>query len=224
VIYPLSEVFSSLQGEGLYAGTRMTFIRFAGCTVGRPYTREAKQALGLNVYQERCEDWSGASFACDTDFRSKTKLSVEEIMKLPAMDNAMRVCLTGGEPLMHDLYPLLHALHEAEIKVHLETSGTIPVVKNGNWDWVTVSPKKLFLPSVLREADEIKVLVGKDFDDDRFNLAFASTFEYRNKLWVQPINGEFELDRDNIAKCIRLTEAYPWIRLSTQVHKIWKVR
>jgi len=33
--YIVAERFKSIQGEGLYAGTPMAFIRFVGCSVGK---------------------------------------------------------------------------------------------------------------------------------------------------------------------------------------------
>lgn len=224
MIYPIAEIFDSLQGEGAFAGTRMCFIRFAGCTVGRPYTPEARKTLGLNLYQEQCRAWDGAAFVCDTDFRAKMKLTEEEIMQLPEVANSPRVCLTGGEPLMHDLWPLFRLLNQEEKLIHIETSGTIAAAASNVWHWLTVSPKRGYIPSVLEHADEIKILVGPDFNEDEFADKFANVPVFRNKLWVQPINGEYELNRENIERCMRLTERFPRVRLSLQLHKVLNIR
>ena len=75
--YPISEIFTSPQGEGVYAGAMMTFIRLAGCTVGKPFPKEKYQSRkdpiegahnipGLAVYTEKCTLYDGREFACDT--------------------------------------------------------------------------------------------------------------------------------------------------------------
>jgi organic radical activating enzyme len=69
------------------------------------------------------------------------------------------VVVTGGEPAIHDLEPLVNALHRAELKVHLETSGAFPI--RGNFDWITLSPKRWKLPLAesLAKAGEFKIIV-----------------------------------------------------------------
>jgi 7-carboxy-7-deazaguanine synthase len=218
--YPVAEVFTSIQGEGLYTGAAMTFFRFAGCTVGRPYTAEARTAIGLSVYQERCSNWDGQGFACDTNYRKAEYLSVPQLMERVY---APRVLLTGGEPLMHDLGPLVSALLAAGLRVHLETSGTIAggILTTYPGMWVTVSPKAGYRAEVLARADEIKVLVDHSFSEERFLHEFGKSLDI---VWVQPVNREHEIDRENLARCIALIKRHPRVRLSSQAHKYWKVR
>ena len=52
--------------------------------------------------------------------------------------------VTGGEPLMHDCFPLTRELHAAGFKTHIETSGAYPL--SGEWDWICLSPKKFKKP------------------------------------------------------------------------------
>lgn len=220
---PISEIFTSIQGEGLYSGTAMTFVRFAGCSVGRPIPpaeRDPKEP----AYRELCHAWDGRSFLCDTDFRRKEVLTVAELIdKIP--QNVRRVCFTGGEPLNHDLLDIAWALRHGDHIVHVETSGTVelPVWANNDWVWLTVSPKKDVLALSLSRAHEIKLLV-----DSEFNLKKAdelvSQCSQNALIWVQPINSEWELDRRHIDSCIEIIKQRPGWRLSSQLHKIWKVR
>lgn len=216
--YPISEIFQSIQGEGQFAGTAMTFIRFAGCTVGKPYAPSARNALGLQPYQERCCDWAGNNFSCDTNYRQHARLTVEEIVS--EVGDAKRVCLTGGEPLMHDLDPLIRALKP---HIHIETSGTIELTSAALLaeSWVTVSPKFGCLDSMLAKANEVKILVGQSFDEQKFTSKYRYYF---NTIWVQPINQEHEIDQLNLQRCVQLVLKYPQIRLSSQLHKLWKCR
>lgn len=236
--YPVAELFASTQGEGRWAGHAMSFIRLAGCTVGKPYTAAAREQLGLQVFQERCTDWAGESFACDTNYRSKHKMSVVELCNAPEIVNALRVSITGGEPMMHNIAPLAIALIKLGKYVHLETSGTINLTPFVNdvvahmWLcenitdrehrlWVTVSPKQYCLPSSLALASEIKLLVGAAFDE----LKFVDTYtQYMDKLCVSGINDYANVDLDNTTRCVRLQQKYPQLKITVQLHKILGVR
>jgi len=70
--YLVNEVFSSIQGEGIYVGTPMNFIRFCKCNLG-------------------CR-W------CDTSYQKGVEMSIPCILK--KLDKRIPwVSLTGGEPL-----------------------------------------------------------------------------------------------------------------------------
>jgi 7-carboxy-7-deazaguanine synthase len=222
--YPVAEIFDTLQGEGPHAGRAMTFVRLAGCTVGKPYTRAEQETDGLYIFQEKCRDWAGTAFACDTDYRMRRWMTVDEIVGEVSMSHLGYVCLTGGEPLMHrGAAALIQALLARGIHVHIETSGTIAF---GGWArhelcHVTVSPKHNYQVTCLVAAHTIKVLVGPGFDEVVFMNRFGS---YLDKLWVSPVNGLHELDKENQKRCIQLVMAHPDLRMSTQLHKIWGVR
>lgn len=221
--YPVSETFTSPQGEGTHTGTLMTFLRFAGCSVGRPFTQDERLLVPefgiLQPYQEKCTAWNGLSFACDTNYRRAETLSVEELLNRV---EAPSVCLTGGEPLLHDLEPLVEALLAVHKYIHVETSGTIEIPPYMlDRTWVTISPKHGFKRRAILNADELKVLVGAQFDETEFLAEFSS---YLDKVFLQPINEEHKIDFTNLNRCLELQKAYPTVRISTQMHKIWNVR
>lgn len=222
---PVAEVFESIQGEGQFSGTPMTFIRLAGCTVGKPYVEKSKcenLTHGLAPYQEECTTWAGEKFPCDTNYRMASRPSLADLVKMPEVTHARRICLTGGEPLMHDVSELLDVLNSHGKKTHIETSGTILIERHrASFHWLTVSPKYGCLPKMLETADEIKVLVGTGFDEAAFVQKFRG---YMHKVWLSPINGEFSLDMTNARRCIELVQKYKELRLNTQLHKIFGVR
>ncbi|MEM1625994.1 MAG: 7-carboxy-7-deazaguanine synthase QueE [Sulfolobaceae archaeon] len=118
--YWISEIFTSIQGEGNVIGIPSNFIRLAGCLL-------------------RCI-W------CDTKyswFKYEGKLmSVDEIIN--ELDKEVKVTtITGGEPLLQDLVPLASKLKEMEHKIIVETSGTIRPSKKliELVDVFSVSPK-----------------------------------------------------------------------------------
>ena len=238
---PIAEIFESPQGEGAFAGTLMTFIRLAGCTVGRAFT-EAERSSGmfgiLQPYQEKCTAWDNAKFACDTDYRAALKLTLQDLAAEPLIANAKRICLTGGEPLMHRdevLIPLLQLFANAKKTVHIETSGTISVrqlfsrvdavqiLDRHLSTWIAISPKKGVLDDNLWFADEIKILVGSQFDENVFVAKFGGCFG-SGRVWLQPINNENALDMENVERCLALQRKYKDLRLSLQMHKVLGVR
>lgn len=219
--YPVAEIFTAPQGEGMHVGRLMTFVRLAGCTVGKPYSPVDRTALGLNVYQERCTDWTGHEFPCDTNYKMAQRMTVAEIMAEVEKGGVRRICLTGGEPLMHDVSKLIYAASSVRYPIHIETSGTIDIAR-----WITVlpsgvhiavSPKADYLGQMLQKADELKVLVGADFDEIKFVGQFGA---YLHKTFLQPINNENTLDKENIARCLAIQMKYPSVRLSIQMHKV----
>jgi 7-carboxy-7-deazaguanine synthase len=239
--YPISEIFVSPQGEGVYAGVLMCFVRLAGCTVGKPYPREDYQPreentfVGLEdmppkfkIYTEKCTLYDGRTFPCDTDYRTKHRMSPYQIMQeIPK--NVKHVCITGGEPLMHNLDNLLSYMWGEDKHVHIETSGTIDKFLKKEV-WVTVSPKFNVHYDMLRRADEIKILVDKDFEPDHpitalsdgmVQLVMLSDLAEQKPLYIQPVNFENEVNKENLQRCLDLQQEYPNFRVSPQMHKLF---
>ena len=135
--YPVMEHFYTLQGEGRYSGQAAYFIRLGGCDVGC-------------VWCDVKDSW---------DATAHPVMSVTDIVATAATHPGRIAVITGGEPAMHDLGPLTEALHEAGFRTHIETSGAHEL--SGSLDFVTLSPKKFKapLPSALKQADELKVVV-----------------------------------------------------------------
>jgi len=98
----ITEIFYSLQGEGLLAGVPTVFVRTTGCHL-------------------RCS-W------CDTaySFYGGEELSVDEILDEVRQHPTDNVCFTGGEPLIQDEAPeLVETLLDEDCEVVIETSGSL---------------------------------------------------------------------------------------------------
>jgi 7-carboxy-7-deazaguanine synthase len=115
----ISEVFASIQGEGLLAGVPSLFVRLSGCNL-------------------RCV-W------CDTPYASWNpegeEWSVGRIVDWTRDYQAYRhVVLTGGEPMLFpEIRDLSLALSDRGLHVTIETAGT--VWQNVACDLMSVSPK-----------------------------------------------------------------------------------
>lgn len=235
---PIAEHFHSIQGEGSYVGTSMHFIRLAGCNVGKPNmatvfasgNQQEDKILPLLASGEKafvCQSWDGRSFFCDTDFKSKQQLSVEALME-ETWEN--HICLTGGEPLIH-LEKLINFgfFEQARVNhkvVHIETSGTISLpsyilsLRDDKVVWITVAPKFLAKAENLFFADEIKLLIDKDFV---MNNVPETVLNHPN-VYISPINYIDEVNRINVDYAMEVLKSRPDWQLSCQWHKFLGVR
>jgi 7-carboxy-7-deazaguanine synthase len=230
--FPVAESFLSCQGEGQFVGVMMQFIRLAGCTVGKNFSVTEKSLFKVtNNYQHRCETWDGRGFCCDTNYDMHEKMTPKQMSDLCLKNGVKRLCLTGGEPLMHHETPSLVSYLAAHgIIVHIETSGTIPLTRlrmtGGMFGsvWIAVSPKFGYLEEEIRNhASELKLLIDADIDEKDLVRRFISKF-VMIPIYIQPINDEHTLNMDNMRRCVELQQKYPSLRLSIQAHKIWGVR
>ena len=138
---PLMEEFYTIQGEGFHTGTAAYFVRIGGCDVGCHWC-DVK------------ESWNAA-------LHPPTQI---EMIVANAKKYAETIVVTGGEPLMWDMTALTTQLQNADMKVHIETSGAYPL--SGTWDWICLSPKKNKLPTqtVYAKANELKVIIHNKHD------------------------------------------------------------
>ena len=231
---PIAETFHSIQGEGTYVGTPMHFIRLAGCPVGFKATEEAATSLGDNYAPipsmengrraSYCKTWDGRRFTCDTDFSCHTYKTVDELI---GETWEKHICLTGGEPLIHqqNLISLgfFQQANARRIVTHIETSGTVMLdkcLRDDSRYWITIAPKWNFLPLMMQHANEVKLLVDENFDVDKFTC-YPQTGA---QIWVSPINGEKTVNQENVQRCLEILKTHPTWRLSCQWHKFLNLR
>lgn len=230
VTYPVAEIFRSVQGEGMWTGTPMVFVRLAGCPVGRYTDSDVGHSVRSNdlpLLQTRehsiCTAFEGTSFLCDTNYHTTAKMALLEIMEQipPRYEH---VCITGGEPFIHNLLPLVREIGRRRDRyVHIETSGTLPIQINSvGWVniWVTCSPKAGFDFDNLNYIDEWKFLVGPHTNMEEI-LSFVDRIgdDAQENLFLQPINGVHETDEEAVKRVLQLVDQYPAFRLSVQLHK-----
>src|SRR3990172_4467747 len=104
----ISEIFDSIQGEGVYAGIPMTFIRLQGC----PF---------------RCS-WCDSEYTWQFGGRAEI---VEEVVEKVRREGHNWICITGGEPLSQPkaFAKLVQELKKNGKKIEVETSGLVPLPK-----------------------------------------------------------------------------------------------
>ncbi len=126
VTYPIVEVFGPvIQGEGAMIGRQTHFVRLGGCDY-------------------RCS-WCDTLYAVlpDKVRTNSTAMSTTEIVdKLNDLGGSTPwVTLSGGNPALHPLGPLVDVLHAAGYRVAIETQGSVYRGWLERCDLVTVSPK-----------------------------------------------------------------------------------
>jgi len=202
--YAVKEIFLTLQGEGMQAGRRAVFLRFAGC----------------NLWTGREQDRAGASCTfCDTDFvgmdgenggRYEAAPLAEKVAALWIEGPRPLVVVTGGEPLLQLDAALIDALHARGFEIAVETNGTLPAP--AGLDWICVSPKA-GTEVVQRAGDELKLVWPQAGIDPE---ALAS-WDFRHLL-VQPM--DCADGAAALAASIDFVMKDPRWSLSLQTHKL----
>ncbi len=217
--YTINEIFHSIQGEGIRAGTANIFIRFTGCNM-------------------KCDMKAGPKspgrFACDTEFESGKKMSLEDMLVFcrELTKTCKWIILTGGEPALQVDEALINFFHENGYKLAIETNGSIqlPIVCSSGehseglhglscsaLEWITVSPKVAEHAIKQVVANEVKYVRG-------YGQAVPKTrVSAPYKLISPAFNGD-HLDSKTLAWCINLVKENPSWSLSVQQHKGWMVR
>jgi 7-carboxy-7-deazaguanine synthase len=208
--YAVKEMFLTLQGEGVQAGRRAVFVRFAGCNLWTGLEKDRASAI--------CQ-------FCDTDFIGMDGENGGRFQGAAALANAVAakwgegedsrfVVLTGGEPMLQVDDALIYTLNNAGFEIAIESNGTLPVPRS--IDWICISPKA-GSETVQRSGDELK-LVWPQTDSDWKSM---ENWDFANHL-LQPMDARLDQAANdaNLKQAIAFVQAHPKWRLSLQTHKI----
>jgi 7-carboxy-7-deazaguanine synthase len=208
--YAVKEMFLTLQGEGVNAGRRAVFVRFAGCNLWSG--REQDRAVSICRF-------------CDTDFVGTDGVGGGKFADAAALADAAAgfwgagaegrfVVLTGGEPMLQVDDAIVEALHAHGFEIAIESNGTIPA--HPGIDWVCISPKA-GSHVVQRSGDELKLVWPQAGTD----IAALESWDFAHFL-LQPMD-DAAADA-NHAAAIETVMARPKWRLTIQTHKLLGLR
>ncbi len=196
-------MFTSIQGEGIYIGVPMFFVRLTRCNL-------------------RCE-W------CDTEyaFYEGEEMSIDSIVKKVEESGMKWVCITGGEPLLQEeVYKLIDILLRKDYKILLETNGSILIDKLPTEENLVIS-LDIKTPSSKMERtmrfENLNYLGPKDFV--KFVIMDEGDFEYAKKIIEK-----YEIDKEIIFQPVggtnlrwlaeKVVEEKLNVRVLPQLHKI----
>ena len=201
--YRINEVFKTIQGEGIRAGTVNVFVRFTGCN--------------LTCRMEPGEKSIGG-FDCDTEFASGEWFTKDQLIEwiIREAGDCRWVIFTGGEPALQIDKELVDGLHNKDFRMAIETNGSIDVSGLG-LDWICVSPKVAEHAVRQMTANEIKYVRN-------YGQAIPKPACIGENLLISPGYDGNQSNPRNMEWCIKLIMDNPAWRMSVQYQKLWKVR
>jgi 7-carboxy-7-deazaguanine synthase len=236
----ISEVFSSIQGEGRLLGRRQIFIRFSGCNLNCNYcdTPESRNpAHGVNL---------------STD---ELLLKVKNLIT----PDIHSISLTGGEPLLHAdfIRELLEKMNDdvifQNLEVLVETNGSLPgeltkiinIIEHASVDiklpeheavssWYGLLDHELKSINLLREEDintycKLVVLPSTKVDTVAF-IASIIAQEVHDasglSLVIQPASPlkNWEKNHLKLFEFSEISGEYLDVLVIPQIHKLLKIR
>ena len=225
----ISEIFSSLQGEGTHLGEKHIFIRFEECNIHCSYCDELdKPAVSMTIDQV-----------------------MDRVKKLEKEKGPHTfVSLTGGEPLIYLTFirPLIARLRAENLKVYLETAGILwkalqEVIAVCDCVAMDMKPASVtgeknfydehyrFLQIASHKETFIKVVLSKDINMEEFDelVKIAASVDPKIPFILQPISGKVEGHEDPELMDLldrlqrRAGEKLASVRMVPRLHRILKI-
>ncbi len=208
--YAVKEIFLTLQGEGVHAGRRAVFVRFAGCNLWSGLERDRATAIC-----QFCDtDFVGLDGEGGGRFKTASDLATAAAETWGDERESRFVVLTGGEPMLQVDEALIEALHAEGFFIAIESNGTLAVPRT--IDWICISPKAQS-ETVQRSGDELKLVWPQDGSDwqQMQGWSFANLLLQPKDAIADPAASQAHLEQ-----AIAFVQAHPKWRLSLQNHKI----
>ncbi|BDU50447.1 7-carboxy-7-deazaguanine synthase QueE [Haliovirga abyssi] len=191
--YKINEIFQSLQGEGHNTGKNVVFVRLSGCDLS-------------------C-DW------CDTKYHVNfTEMTEKDILeKVEKIRENKSVIITGGEPTIQNLLPLLEVLKKEGYWIGIETNGNNLIKAEKEYiDYISMSPKS---KTKLKNVDELRVVNDNITVDELINYENEINAKY---YFISPLDDGEDINYKSTIKLlgeINEVSKKQW-RLSLQMHKL----
>ncbi len=210
--YTVKEIYYTIQGEGFNSGRPAVFCRFTGCNLwsGREADRHQAICQFCDTNFVGTDGPGGGKFTTATDLAQAVRAKWPQRL---SNGHRLFVVCTGGEPLLQMDDKLVHAFHELNMEIAIETNGTC--IPPGGIDWICVSPKA-GAEFVLQSGDELKLVYPQPgAEPERFEQ-----LDFQHFL-LQPMDGP-EVQQ-NTQAALQYCLNHPRWRLSLQTHKFLNI-
>jgi 7-carboxy-7-deazaguanine synthase len=177
----ISEIFYSIQGEGIMVGVPSVFVRVSGCN------------LRCTWCDTPYASWDAATEPSRDLAPLKIAMEVEGYM---SADKSVRhVVITGGEPMiMKEMPELLQHLHQLGHHITVETAGTVWIDGLGQgWiDLASISPKLSNSTPHEREGGRL----AQAHDRNRIDIGVLKKFATRGGGVIKKCQWKFVISRE----------------------------
>lgn len=231
------EIFSSIQGEGLYVGARQLFVRLPGCNLNCAYcdTKESHDTPAVC----RMETRAGSRSFATTENPVDGQFLADKIREMLDTVPHQAISVTGGEPLLHP--SVIRDLAQFRVPIYLETNGTCWEALREVMTAVDIISMDIKLPSITGKAywDEheiflntakekevfVKMVLSAKTTDEEFMRAVSMIERADDSivLILQPVTpiGNIEpIDADSVLRYQEMALAHlKDVRVIPQTHK-----
>jgi 7-carboxy-7-deazaguanine synthase len=215
----INEIFYSIQGEGIYAGVPMFFVRLQGCNL-----------------KPKCS-WCDTTYAQDITggYEETPKNVIQQLLQQGAKRNDW-VCITGGEPLnQHEqVGDLVARLSAIGIKVEIETNGSLFLP---GWRYLVDSwcvdikcpssgvcgvSRVDLLPLISHPTDQIKFVVSDHSDLKFVSEILPQISDIKAAKLISPTIRDADNYQEDVQWCKQVVEfcKAERVRFSLQLHKV----
>lgn len=238
----LCEVFTSIQGEGIFAGRVQLFIRFSGCNINCYYcdTKDSLDKTQKALLEIR--PLSGK-------FKSILNPVGEDIL-ISYVKNAIKkypthsISITGGEPLLQVDFLESFLMKIRRIKpIHLETNGTLPdnlnkILKYVDFISMDFKPdyfknkgfiveQTKFLKISSKKLCQVKIVITKKLSESYFLHSISIMQEVNKKipLILQPNSKELSEVKSKLFKFYKIaSHSLENVLILPQIHLLMDLK
>ena len=239
----ISEIFSSIQGEGMLAGRRQIFVRLMECNLDCRYCDTNFEKSDICRLESKPGSGTFLDLPQPLQLDKITAILEDWRLQLPGAHHS--VSITGGEPLLYadalaEWFPEIRKT----LPIHLETNGTMHIalrrVKQ-HLDYISMDMKlpstagcteqlwdlhALFLQEALGSNVSVKVVVGELTSESEIQRVcdVISAVDKALPLFLQPLSLSDGTVGITAAHILRLQElassCMPDVRVIPQMHNM----